>query len=159
MARFFLRKTDQSTWIFAPAVANTAAPTAAELNAGVLLTPHIAEISGFNFKNEKIDTPDLSDNFVGSIPGEDVVDDSSLNFYLDDISPSLWVALAQGTAGFMIMNWFARTAASKTRVWPVVSAGRNDVITLDADAMKFAVDFTIPSRPELDAVWPAGVTL
>lgn len=159
MARFFIRINGQTTWAYVPAIANMAAPTAAEINAGVDLTGQIAEISGFNYKNEKIDTPDLADNFVSSIPGEDVVDDSALTFYLDNLSAALWTSQAPGTAGFMVINFFARAAGSKTRVWPSLSAGRNDVMTLDADAAKFMVDYTISSRPELDAVWPAGVTL
>lgn len=159
MARYFRRSDGQTFWAFVPAVANMAAPTAAEINAGINLTSQISEISGFTFVNEPISTPDLSTAFVSSIPGEDVAEDCQLILYDDDASTANWTALAKGTTGYMVVSPYEKTAASKCRVWKVTSTGPNDQYTLDAEAAKIMVGFSVDIRPNLDSVFPAGVTI
>jgi hypothetical protein len=159
MARYFRRTDGQTRWYFLTAIANTAAPTTAEVNAGVALNTRISEVSGFTYKNEPITTPDLSTSFVSTIGGEDVADDCSLIFYDDDTSMSLWNALAKGTTGYMVINPYARVASTKCRVWTVVSLGPNDEYTVDASAARFMVDFSVAVRPNLDSTFPASVTI
>ena len=159
MSRYFRRTDGQTFWAFAPAVANTAAPTAAEINAGLNLTSRIETIGGFTYKNEPIETPDLGSAFVSSIPGEDKAEDSSLTLYDDDTSMSFWTALAKGTSGYMVISPYAKASASKCRVWQVVSTGPNDDYDLSAKAALIMVTFSVASRPNLDAVFPSGVTI
>ena len=159
MARYFRRADGQTRWYFLTAIANTAAPSTAEVNAGIALNTRICEISGFTYKNEPIATPDLSEAFVSTIGGEDVAEDCALTFYDDTTNMALWNALAKGTTGYMVINPYARVAATKCRVWTVVSLGPNDVYTLDTEAAKIMVDFSVAVRPNLDAAFPAAVTI
>lgn len=159
MAKYFRRSDGQTFWAFVPAISNPAAPTSAEINAGTNLTLRICDISGFTYKNKPIETPDLASAFVSTIPGEDQADDSELTFYDDSASMALWTALAKGTGGYMVISPYAKATASKCRVWQVVSTGPNDELKLDATAAKFMVGFSVASRPNLDAVFPAGVSI
>lgn len=159
MARYFRRNDGQSFWAFVPAVANPAAPTAAEINAGINLTARICDISGFTYKNKPIESPDLSTAFVASIPGEDTADDSALTFYDDATSTALWTALAKNTGGYIVISNYAKGTGTKCRTWHVVSTGPNDEFKLDATAAKFMVGFSVADRPNLDAVFPSGVTI
>lgn len=159
MARYFRRNDGQSNWYFVPSISNPAAPTATEINAGIALATRICDISGFTFKNKPIESPDLSTSFVSSIPGEDQADDSGLTFYDDSTSTALWTALAKATAGYIVISNYAKTASSKCRTWHVVSTGPNDEYKLDATAAKFMVGFSVSDRPNLDAVFPTGVTI
>mgnify|MGYP001579306073 CR=1 FL=1 len=159
MARYFRRADGQTRWYFVTSITNTAAPTAAEINAGTALNTRISEISGFMYKNEPIETPDLSTAFVTTIGGEDKAEDSGLIFYDDDTNMGLWNALAKGTAGYMVINPYARVGGTKCRVWQVVSLGPNDEYTLDATAARFMVDFSVATRPNLDATFPSSVTI
>lgn len=159
MARYFRRSDGQTRWYFLTAISNTAAPSTAEVNAGTALNTRICEISGFTYKNEPIECPDLSAAFVSTIGGEDKAEDCSLTFYDDDTNMALWNALAKGTTGYMVINPYARVSGTKCRVWQVVSLGPNDAYTLDAEAAKFMVDFSVATRPELNATFPASVTI
>lgn len=159
MARYFRRADGQTRWYFLTSVANTAAPSTAEVNAGTALVTRISEISGFMYKNEPIETPDLSTAFVSTIGGEDKAEDCSLILYDDDTSMSLWNAFAKGTTGYMVINPYARVSGTKCRVWQVVSLGPNDEYTLDATAARIMIDFSVATRPNLDATFPASVTI
>lgn len=159
MARYFRRNDGQTRWYWCTAIANMAAPTAAEINVGIALAARIADISGFTYKNKPIETPDLSSAFVSTIGGEDQAEDSGLILYDDDTSMALWNALPRNTAGFMVINPYARVGGTKCRVWPVVSLGQNDEFKTDATAAKFLVDFSVSIRPNLDAAFPSGVTI
>ncbi len=159
MARYFRRADGQTRWYFLPSISNTAAPSTAEVNAGIALNTRISEISGFTYKNEPITTPDLSSSFVSTIGGEDVAEDCSLIFYDDSTDMALWNAMAKGSTGYMVINPYARVASTKCRVWTVVSLGPNDEYSLDASAARFMVDFSVAVRPNLDSVFPASVVI
>jgi hypothetical protein len=159
MARYFRRTDGQTRWYWLTAIANTAAPTAAEINAGIALAGRIADVGGFMYKNKPIETPDLASSFVSTIGGEDTAEASGLTFYDDTASMALWNAFAINTAGYMVINPYARVGGTKCRVWQVVSLGPNDEYKTDPTAAKFLVDYSVATRPNLDAAFPSGVTI
>ncbi|WP_256789810.1 hypothetical protein [Frankia sp. AvcI1] len=160
MGRYFRRADGQTNWYFVPAISNPAAPTAAEINAGINLSKNISDISGFKFENKPIETPDLSTAFVSTVDGEDSAADCALKLYDDTASQTIRTALAKGTNGFMVISPYAKTASSKCRVWPVRSTGDNDEYEMDAkQAARYEVMFAVPDRPTLGAVFPSGVTI
>lgn len=154
MARFFRRGVTK--FHFLPAVANTSAPSRAEITAGTDLSSSIAEISGFQFTNAPIATPDLDDTFTSQIEGEDTADNSSLTFYDLDNSTTIRTALAKGTEGYILIMTYGDVEAKRAEVWPVKTLGVNDQFTMNADAAKFMVPFAITDRPTQDAVVPAA---
>jgi hypothetical protein len=152
MARFFRRGVSKTKW--APAVAGTS-PTRPEITAGVDLSVQVANISGFQYSNSPITTPDLSDNFDSQIEGPDTAGDSSLDFYDDSLSSTIRTALAKGTAGFMLLFPYGDVAANRLEKWPAKSLGVNDMWSMDATAAQFQVQFAITSRPVQNGVTPA----
>jgi len=149
MARY--TRKGKSKIAFVPTVAVLSAPTLAEINAGTSLDPHMAEMSGFQFSNSVIKTPDLSTTFVSQIPGEDEADDSSITFYDDDTSEVVRDALVKGAAGFIVLMPYGKTATKRCEVWPATSTGFNDEWTVANEAAKAVAQFSITAPPNQTA--------
>lgn len=154
MPRFFRRGLSEVH--FCPAVANLAAPSRAEVTAGVDLSTDIAEIGGFNFANSPIITPDLSTTFDTQIPGADTSDTSTLTFYDRDDDDTIRTTLVKGTDGFLVFFPYGDVPAARAEVWPTTATGVNDQWTMANEAAKFQVSFAIIAEPEQDAVVPAA---
>lgn len=138
---------------FVPTVAVLTAPTIAEINAGTVLDTQMSEMSGFQFKNSVIKTPDLSTTFVSQIPGEDEADDSSMTFYDDTTAPNpIRVALVKGAAGFIVLMPYGKVATKRAEVWPATSTGFNDEWTTANEAAKAMAQFSITATPVQNAV-------
>lgn len=151
----FMRKGTTKIW-FVPTIADPSAPTSAEVTAGDDLTGQLAEITGFNFSNNPIDTPDMASAFVGKIPGEDTTDNSDLTFYEDDSSNPISTALAKGTTGYVVIfpagiAGATPAAADVADVWPAIVASNSRQYTADNEAAKYQVMFTLTTEPEVDA--------
>lgn len=145
MARY--TRKGKSKISFVPTIAVLAAPTIAEINAGTTLDTQMNEMSGFQFKNSVIKTPDLSTTFVSQIPGEDEADDSSITFYDDDTTTTLRTALAKGQAGFIVLMPYGKTATKRAEVWPATSTGFNDEWTVANEPAKAVAQFSITAPP------------
>lgn len=152
--KFFRR--GKSKIIFCPAVADPAAPTNVELDAGEDLSEHIAEINGFQLTNSGIPTPNLAEEFVGQIDGEDTVADSSLVIYDDETASVVRDLLPKGTVGVLVFMPYGRVAAKRCESWPVKSAGVNDEWDMGNTSARFAVPFRVTSKPEQEGVIPAA---
>jgi hypothetical protein len=132
---------------FVPTIASMAAPTMAEITAGTVLDTQMAEMSGFQFKNSVIKTPDLSTTFVSQIPGEDEADDSSMTFYDDDAAEVVRDALVKGADGFIVLMPYGKIATKRCEVWPVTSTGFNDEWTVANEAAKAMSQFSVTAPP------------
>lgn len=152
MAKFFRRGV--SLIRFLPAVANPAAPTAPEIAAGTNLTPSVGGIAGFQLSNSPIPVPDLATVFTAQINGEDTVADSTLTLNDDDTTTAIRVALAKGTAGFILLQPYGATTAKRAEVWPVKVTGYNDEWVLDNTNAKSVVGFAVTAVPTQNAVNP-----
>ena len=141
-------------WV--PTIAVKASPTVAEISAGTALTPEIAEVNGFEFVNQLIETPDMANTFTGKITGADSIDDSSITFYQRQTgTDTVKAALAKGNVGHIVI--FDRgtagasvAAADKAEVWPAVVASNSNQYTADNEAAKFVVMFAC-TDPKVDA--------
>lgn len=143
---------------FAPTIAATSyIPTRAEITTSTSLTKAIAAVDGFALENQEIETPDLESTFDSKIPGSDQAADSSLTFYEDDTSSTLEEALAKGTTGYIIILRKGDVPASNSMdVYPVRVASKSAAITVDNEAAKWMVKFSITDTPALDAAVPAA---
>lgn len=141
---------------FVPTIASgTLAPTVAEVTAGTRLDQQAAEINGFTFENNPIQTPDMSTTFVSQIGGEDSTEDSSITFYEDNTTNPIKTALAKGTAGYIVFFFkglagASPAAADKVDVWPVVVTSSARMYTADNEAAKYLVKFAASSPPGVD---------
>jgi hypothetical protein len=142
---------------FLPAVADPAAPTRAEITAGVDVSPQVAAINGFQLSNAPIAVPNLADVFTPQINGEDTVADSSLTFNDDDADTDVREAVAKGTVGRMLLMPYGDVPTKRCETWEVVSTGVNDEWTTDNAPARFMAGFAVLSVPEQEAVIPALV--
>ena len=150
--RYFRRGT--SKIVFLPVVAG-ASPTRPEIVAGTMLTPQVAEVSGFSFENSPINTPDLDTTFTSTIAGEDTASDSSLTLYDDTASVVLRNLLVKGTAGYIVLFPLGDVPTKRCEIWPVQSTGVADEWSAGNDPARFKVQFGVTAIPKLAAVVPA----
>jgi hypothetical protein len=154
MARYFRRGTTKV--YFEPTIADTDAPTEAELATATELSCELAEISGFSFSNNPIDVPDMCDVFVKKIPGEDAADDSSMTFYEDSVSfasNTILSTLAKGTEGYILLFPYGLAGATpaagdECEVWPVSVASNTREWNAGNEPARFMVEFTITDVPD-----------
>jgi hypothetical protein len=154
MARFMRKGLTRFYWV--PSIASASlVPTAAEVNAGTRLDTQLAEINGFSFANQPIDTPDMSTTFTAKVAGEDQSEDSSLMFYEDVSSNPIRTALAKGNNGFVVI-FFAGiagatpAAADKADVWPAQIGSNTRAYTADNEAAKYNVSIIPTAVPGFD---------
>lgn len=153
--RFFRRGITKVWWV--PTIASaTLIPTAAEVNAGTDMTCDIAEISGFTFENQPIQTPDFCATFTPTIPGEDTAADSSFVFYEEKTTNPLQATLAKGTTGHVVV-FFAGiagatpAAADKAEVWKGQSTGPYREYSAGNDPARWGVKFAASKAPNFSA--------
>lgn len=150
------------TWHFVPTITNKAAPTVAQINAGEEITGGIISVSGFKYTGTKVETPDLKTRFNSSVPGRYSAEDSSIQFYDGDEETDIELIikdlLPDDTAGFIVRipprDGEPQDIAAGTvcAVWPVKVMSNTDDPPEAGAVAKYTVDFSIPSKPEKQAV-------
>lgn len=143
---------------FLPTIAAASGiPTAAECAAGDRLLD-IADVSGFNFENDPIATPDMDSTFTSSIPGEDKAEASSLTFYERKglANNPAKAAMPKGTVGFIVVFPYGTAGATPAEddecdVWPVEVASVGRAYNAGNEAGKFMIKYTMSAPPTLDA--------
>lgn len=143
----FTRKGISRVFFCATLSSQTAPSIATDLTTANEITSAISEISGFQFSNSPINTPDLATVFVSQIPGEDTAEDSSITYYDDDTTTTLRTAQAKGNAGFIVLCPYGRVLTKRAEIWPSKSTGYNDEWTTANEAARARVQFAITSVP------------
>lgn len=96
---------NQNSYIlFCAAIANYNAPTQAEVQAGINLTPFIVSINA-STRGNVVATPDFSTRFETNIPGT-VTSTFESDMYRDDSADTAWTTLPRGTSGYMVISRF-----------------------------------------------------
>jgi hypothetical protein len=139
-------------WV--PTIANKAAPTRAELDAGTDLTGEVAEVSGFQTTSESTDTPDLGSRFTSKIPGRITADDSSITLYASENSQDVRQLLPRDTAGFVVQFPEGDVAGRTMDVFPVKVSSAPKETSIE-DPGKVMVQFTVTSEPVENVTVPA----
>jgi hypothetical protein len=142
-------------YIYALTVANPAAPTRAEINAGTDLSPEIAEVSGFMVKSEQIPTKDIDNRFVSKIPGDINAEDSALKFYASSDSVDVRALLPRDTIGYVLRMDGGDVAGRKMDVFPIKVAALSKDMGTGTNAATIEVQFTITDPPQENLVIPA----
>lgn len=152
--RFKARGVTPCYWV--PTIANPAAPTRGELDAGLNLSKQIMAIDGWAVSSEKIETPDLGTEYTGNIPGSTSSDDSSLTFYSDKNGNDIRQVLPRGEDGFIVWLHGGDIPGNHTMdVYPVRVGSRGKPVSLDDEACSIEVGFFITDEPQEDLEIPA----
>lgn len=144
-------------------VANKAAPTVAEINAGIDLTCFMKR-DGLNRSQEAalVDVADVCSLFdktqIGTRSGN-----VQMTLYRDSVAADddAWSALPIGTTGFVVIAPFGYTgagtpptpqASDRVEVWPIAVSNRSMLAIAANEAQSFTVTFAIPDEPDDDAL-------
>jgi len=140
------------------AIANIAAPTTTELNAGTLLTSFLTAdgINGFQPDTASVDTSALDSTFNTKAPGRANYDNTMLRFKKQSGSDTIYNLLTYSTAGFVVIrrdvtSTTAWTVGDKVEVYP---ASCGEVRNLDPEpnsVHKYEVPTMITLAPNLRA--------
>jgi hypothetical protein len=134
--------------------ANTSSPTRAEINAGVDLSPQLAEVNGFELSGDSADAPDLGGGFVAQVAGRVNASDCEVLMYASSNSTDARTVLPRGTAGFMLVLPEGDVPGQKCEVWPATVKS----MFLDGnieDPAKIHVQLSITSQPTQNVTIPA----
>jgi hypothetical protein len=119
---------------YVPAIANLAAPTTTELNAGMLLQLLMTAdgLSGFRPDTADVDTSSLASTFNTQTLGRVSFSNMMLRFKKQDGTDTVWNTLTKGTTGFIVLRRYidqatAWASSQKVQVYPVIVATEADV--------------------------------
>lgn len=157
MSAFFLR--GKGGVRFVTTIANTSAPTAAELAAGVALERAVTAIDGFNTQLNRVQTPVLAyrqelqhdgpETFADS--GLTIIDDDGTGTDVDSVAyAAAATALVKGATGYLVFCRTHQTMAATRKVWvyPVRVGSVQAGWTMDATLASSRVEIVITGEPK-----------
>lgn len=138
------------------ACANIAAPTVAEITAGVALTTFVSKDGvATNATTNNVDSATIAEVFdaqvVGSWGGE-----VELTMFRDATADTAWNLCVYGTAGFLVIDRFRvsgvlPSATHKVEVWPAQMHQPVPENSASNALQRFVAKFAITSAPNLKA--------
>ena len=161
MGMFFRRGTTGVRWV--PTVADMAAPTAAEIAAGVDLGPALAAMEGFETSLNRINQPLLKYKQEVQIDGPQQFGDAKITLIEDDGTgatgddlerKTIYTSLAEQSTGVVVINPTAQTfdAAAKVETWPARIGSKNRSFSLDAEPARYVCELAITGAQNKAAV-------
>lgn len=132
-------------------IANPAAPTVAEINAGTNITPLLSSVDT-PLEGEAVPANDLSSAFNKTVAGR-FGGQASLDAYRDDTADTAYTLFPRNTTGFLVIRRFggsdtAFAAAQKVDVFNVRVITRSGA-TLDSGSVQmFTVNFATLDEPD-----------
>lgn len=154
----YMQKGITKFWFF-PAITGTggAPDVSTDLPDADDVTRDVAEVSGFNFANDPIETPDMENTFTPSIPGRDKADSSSLTYYdrLGLANNPNKTLMAKGVVGYLVIFPYGLAGATPAAgdecdVWPIQVASVSRGYSAANEAAKNVFMYTITDAPVLD---------
>lgn len=161
MSMFFWRGRGEALYV--ATIANPAAPTAAEIAAGIVLSAGLTAVSGFETTVNRVAVPVLASDVDIQMNGPAQFGDSTLSLVEDDgvgsdpddvLRRTAVTTLAKDTTGYIVMcrnkKKAAMIAAVKVDVFPGYVGGNNKDWSLDASATRRNVAWIQTSAPKQD---------
>lgn len=135
-------------------ISNIAAPTTAELNAGILLQSTITAdgLAGLQPETTTIPTTSLASKFGTARNGRTNFDQINLTFKKQDATDTIYNTLIKGTAGYLVVRnsvdeATAWTAAQKCRVYPM-ECGETAWMDPEENSLeRYMIPMTVTSDP------------
>ncbi|MCP3820063.1 hypothetical protein NLX86_18780 [Streptomyces sp. A3M-1-3] len=150
--RYYRRGLTKVSWV--PTIANKAAPSRAELNAGTELSVEVGAVEGWQIVSAVVETPALGSKFNSKIDGAISADDSSLTLYASQTGTDVRDLLARGANGFVVWMDEGDTAGRKMDVFPVRVLSQGKLRQME-EAAQVQVQFAVTSEPAENVTIPA----
>lgn len=144
-----------SKCLFVPTIANLAAPTRSELDAGTDLSGEIQALAGWTVSANMADTPDLNSTFIGKLPTTTAADDSSLTFYQSQDGQDVRTLLPRTTRGNIVWMDEGDDPSSTCDVFPVLVSSNAKQRSM-SDLALIQVMFAITRQPQENVTIPAA---
>lgn len=147
------------SWV--PAISNIAAPTVAELNAGLLLTYRITRdgLMGYEPTTNKIDNASIGDTFDITTVGTDSFGDTMLRLKRQTplAGDTAYTTLVKSATGYIVIRRdvdrdTAWTAAQLCEVYPTTCGRRKRLAPEQNTVTRYEVPTMVSSEPNLDAI-------
>lgn len=144
------------SWV--PTIANIAAPTTTELNAGMLLQTLLTAdgLAGFQPETAKVDTSSLASTFNTARNGRTSFDSPMLTLKKQDTGDTAYTTLIRDAVGYIVVRTSltegtAWASAQPVRVYPVQCGEVQHVDVEENSLERYQVPLTITSTPNLRA--------
>lgn len=151
---------NENTWVgfaAAGAITNISAPTVANINAAVDVTPFVISLNASSQGNT-VPTPSFDSLFETSTAGTSAATFSA-DFYRDDEDDDAWTTFPRGTRGYFIISRFGGggtgnkpIAADVVEVWPVMVTSRTMANMSSNTVQTFTTTCAVIEEPDEDAV-------
>ena len=143
---------------FVPVIADTDAPTVAEINGGVDLTPFL-KADGITTPQtgSTINIADMSSLFNKTAPGSYGGDSISIKAYRDSDADSAYNVLVRGVSGHIVIRRFggsdvAIAVSDDVEVWTGTVISSENSPSADNEPQSFTASFSVEEAPVEDAV-------
>ena len=144
---------------FVTAIANLAAPTTTELNAGMLLQQTMTAdgLGGFRPETADVDNSSLASTFNTATLGRVSYSNMMLRFKKQDNVDTIWNTLTKGTTGFIVLRRYidhtsAWASTQKVQVFPIIVAIEADVDPEPNSLGRWESPLKLTAEPNLRAV-------
>lgn len=143
-------------WDWAPAVANIAAPTTTEINAGLRISTNMLSATGFAPATAGVAISGIEDDFDVSVPGRRSFADMTMQFRRQPGTDTVYNTLVPDATGYLIRRRSidvntAYASGQKVEVYPV-TVGEPSVVDFEPNSVeRFNVPFFPNARPNLRA--------
>jgi hypothetical protein len=151
----------QTRVAFVPTIANIAAPTTAELNAGTLLQSTLipAGLEGFENSTADVDNTSLASTFDTKLPGRQSFSGTGLVLKKQDGTDTVFNLLSvPNTSGYIVIRdgvteSTAWAATNKVEVYPIRTAAHSMMGRGEANSLlRYRIPTPISAAPNLKAV-------
>jgi hypothetical protein len=143
---------------YVPAIANNAAPTTAELNAGILLQSILTldGLMGFEADTQPVDTTSLASTFNTKNIGRDDFSNTALQLKKQASGDTAYTTLVRGTAGYIVVRRYiaestAWASSQAVEVYPIICGQTKYVTPAANEVAKYQVPVFISLPPTLRA--------
>lgn len=145
---------------YVAAISNIAAPTVAELNAGILLQSTLTAdgLVGFEATTAEVDTSSLASTFSTKSIGRDEYSGTLLRLKKQTVgADTVRSTLSRATTGYIVIRrgiaeTTAWAAAQQVEVYPIICGRRKELTPTMNSTMKYEVPVPVTSAPNPDAV-------
>ena len=143
---------------YVPTIANIAAPTTTELNAGILLTSVMTPdgLTGFEPTTADVDNSALNSTFDTKTIGRDSFSGTKLILKKQSGTDTAYATLLRGVAGYIVVRRYIdnNTAWASTQpieVYPVIFGQTRNLAPAANTVTKWEVDTKITTTPNIRA--------
>lgn len=145
-------------WDWVPAIANQAAPTTTELNAGIRISQFMTKDGATGFQIETADAPtsSMESTFDTATNGRRTLNNPRLRFKKQSGSDTVYTTMVPDTAGFLVRrkSLAAATAYASTQpvqVYPVICSETSWLDQEDNMPERFDIPVKLTGQPTIRA--------